>query len=1413
MKKDSKCSLFVLYITSILVISILLLGGASLLNLIIQPDNHSNTSRSSTSIGHSEYSALSISTTLTSSTPSTSTTSTLSATSLISDLNNSDETSRPVTNLQRPRNFININNNYNNNARSSSRARNQATQWPMLKNSNDRQGASNSSLPTTPSVLWMNHTAPTYASPIVAYNRIYMATGNGYIYCFEETTGKLRWKATLTSKENAAVSTPAINSGHLIAFSSGDGKVYRINAYNGDIVWSYTLSEDTATLNLTYIDHPILIHNGYVLFGAPNRYFYCLRETTGELVWKFKTQEGLTNDYGIAGGAAAVGNDIYFGANDGYLYAMDLNGLTDGNQGWSLEDQTDAKDGDVIWKYFAGDSICSTPVVYNNNIYITVGNHNSTSGFFNIYKIFCLDRINKSIIWDYKTTDHIVSSPAVTGNWVYFGCLDGNIYCLAANSNTSRWLPFSTGDPIWSSPAVASGKMVIGSFNSKVYCLYSNNGGIDWVKELDGPVTSSPAIANNRVIINSKHGTLYSIGPADQTPPTIKNTLPMQNALDVPVSSYIEIQFNEPLGLQSIDMSNILILNNNFEPIAADVEYIDTTFTLIIKPRNYLNRSENYTITILSGITDRAGNHMNQYSWSFTTSNNNPPELTRAKVTPNIGNFGTTFTFSVLYTDKDDDPPGNAEEKILIYIDDDQIGQLLELNDTIDNKLTYLYNHNYTDGEEYVFKTNLNTLGRHNFRIWCSDGMDWNETIVTSGPILPGPPAIKPIPDIYLQEDQKYVLNLTGYLSDPDTILDQLVIQVNSSYALVNGNLITFTYPNSFNYPSGRKFEWVNISVTDNEYYASTQLKIWVEPMNDPPTTSPIPNQIVVEYQNTNISLKDYIIDIDDPFEDLNITEDSIYAEIIGQYIILNYPSGITNEIIHLNVSDNKSWVKTVINVKVVSSEVSFVIRDIPTVNIIENIELTIDMTDYLIIIKGSSLNLKLNCSSQYSYVNGLRLTFLYTDTFNYPDLRLFEDVEISVTDITVDYSQSTIVRLNVTPMNDAPTLINGTVTPEYGNTSVSYTYSVLYYDIDGSENIKINLVLNGVYYELKKISGIKTEYPGAEYALIVNMNIGHHYYYFICDDGSGSPNSQSNSVLKKLIVTGNLDAKFKKYSENCSNITDELDLDCDGILDSWELLYNLDPTNNSDALEDMDGDNFNNLLEYLGYDGIMGGNDSTDPTNASDKPRIISDNPVKTRDSIEQWQIILIGLVVIIVLIILIYFIFFSREVGRPVRAGSKTNGKSGEETDEFEMEDDEFGFEDDLIEYVDVDEAMDMDMDKDMDVPVTEVDMSDDDKPFLESDTFLEEAEKEEPPEEVEEAEEAEKIEKTEETDKTDKTDKTEKTEINKEPKKTRETIEPKDNPDDKKNKENDKPKDNLDDESEDKPNDIKSAPDTKK
>jgi len=111
---------------------------------------------------------------------------------------------------------------------------------------------------------------------------------------------------------------------------------------------------------------------------------------------------------------------------------------------------------------------------------------------------------------------------------------------------------------------------------------------------------------------------------------------------------------------------------------------------------------------------------------SFACLVNNAPILSSGAVNPATGNLSTTFTYSVNYTDADNDPPGF-------------------INVVIDGT-PYAMNHragqdgDHTNGEiyEYTITGAILGIGSHTFQFNASDGIDYatGDTGVHSGPTV-----------------------------------------------------------------------------------------------------------------------------------------------------------------------------------------------------------------------------------------------------------------------------------------------------------------------------------------------------------------------------------------------------------------------------------------------------------------------------------------------------------------------------------------------------------------------------------------------------------------------------------------------------------------------------------------------------
>lgn len=95
-------------------------------------------------------------------------------------------------------------------------------------------------------------------------------------------------------------------------------------------------------------------------------------------------------------------------------------------------------------------------------------------------------------------------------------------------------------------------------------------------------------------------------------------------------------------------------------------------------------------------------------------------------------------------------------------------------------------------------------------------------------------------------------------------------------------------------------------------------------------------------------------------------------------------------------------------------------------------------------------------------------------------------------------------------------------------------------------------------------------------------------------------------------------------------------DFDGDNIYDVWEDLYGLNPHNRRDAMEDLDGDGYSNLREFLGKDGEPGGDDSTNPYDPTERPA--------GKEAEADNSLLIYSAIVIIIIIILIILFMFVR-------------------------------------------------------------------------------------------------------------------------------------------------------------------------
>ena len=103
----------------------------------------------------------------------------------------------------------------------------------------------------------------------------------------------------------------------------------------------------------------------------------------------------------------------------------------------------------------------------------------------------------------------------------------------------------------------------------------------------------------------------------DVTRPKITKETPIGNNVDV--YSNIEITFSRPMNTSTLTKDNIRVKCYN-EEIDFDIEWIEGTNKLVLKPKNRLNFSSEYTVEISNNVKANNGyTLLKSYSWGFKT--------------------------------------------------------------------------------------------------------------------------------------------------------------------------------------------------------------------------------------------------------------------------------------------------------------------------------------------------------------------------------------------------------------------------------------------------------------------------------------------------------------------------------------------------------------------------------------------------------------------------------------------------------------------------------------------------------------------------------------------------------------------------------------------------------------------------
>jgi len=135
---------------------------------------------------------------------------------------------------------------------------------------------------------------------------IFIGTHNGTMCCLNQSDGSIRWDKHLTK--------PVLSSAALlkdrIYFASSDHKIYCFDCNTGSKIWEFETGDRIWS-------SPAITENDEILFfGSLDSHIYGVDIRTGNQIWKFPTMNIVDSSPCIAG------HMLFVGGRDGLLYAF-----------------------------------------------------------------------------------------------------------------------------------------------------------------------------------------------------------------------------------------------------------------------------------------------------------------------------------------------------------------------------------------------------------------------------------------------------------------------------------------------------------------------------------------------------------------------------------------------------------------------------------------------------------------------------------------------------------------------------------------------------------------------------------------------------------------------------------------------------------------------------------------------------------------------------------------------------------------------------------------------------------------------------------------------------------------------------------------------------------------------------------
>lgn len=251
-----------------------------------------------------------------------------------------------------------------------------------------------------------------HGSPVINDTSIYWACGDGNLYSFNLSNGKLNY--FYSTIDSAAIKcTPIINN-NILYFGDWNGRVYALDSNKKDTLWTYKTYIKQPYPTFGQINSMLYLHDSLLFFGARNPELNVININSGALAWRYKVKEGGW----ISGDPLVVGDTLFIGGSDCHkLFAFNVN------------------TGENYWIYEFLNNNFSKPLKIGNYIIFTTGDAyaNNESNYGRGY-LYAVNKNDGSIVNFSLIGGNSFTSPVHLNNTLITGSDDNHLYAINLKS-------------------------------------------------------------------------------------------------------------------------------------------------------------------------------------------------------------------------------------------------------------------------------------------------------------------------------------------------------------------------------------------------------------------------------------------------------------------------------------------------------------------------------------------------------------------------------------------------------------------------------------------------------------------------------------------------------------------------------------------------------------------------------------------------------------------------------------------------------------------------------------------------------------------------------------------------------------------------------------------------------------------